>query len=87
MGAPVLPTRGAMALSATTIKYILIAVVVVLLAMFVAALVWDFLKIALGVLVGGGLVYLGVRFLLGKGLPKPMADAAKKVIDAGKEGK
>lgn len=76
-----------MALSATTIRYIVIAVVVVVLAMFIGALVWDFLKIALGVLIGGGLIYLGFRFLLGKGLPKPMADVAKKVIDADKEVK
>ncbi|MBX3475484.1 MAG: hypothetical protein KF754_13985 [Planctomycetes bacterium] len=76
-----------MALSPTAIKYIAIGVLVVLLAMFVGALLWDILKIALGILVGGGLIYLGVRFLLGKGLPKSMENAAKKVVDAGKEAK
>lgn len=76
-----------MALSPTAIKYIAIAILVVLVAMFIGALLWDILKIALGVLIGAGLIYLGFRFLLGKGLPKAMEDAAKKVVDAGKDGK
>lgn len=76
-----------MALSPTAIKYIAIGIGVVMVAMFIGALLWDILKVALGVLVGVGLIYLGLRFLLGKGLPKSMEEAAKKVADAGKDGK
>jgi len=76
-----------MALSPTTIKYIAIGVGITLAVLFVGALLWDILKIALGILVGVGLIYLGLRFLLGKGLPKGIEDAAKKVADAGKDGK
>jgi hypothetical protein len=73
-----------MALSTTTVKYILIGVGLVLLGLFVLSLFWDVLKLVLGVVVGGGLIWLGFRFLMGKGLPKGVEKAAKKVVDVGK---
>ncbi|MBE7491975.1 MAG: hypothetical protein HS108_09520 [Planctomycetes bacterium] len=76
-----------MPLSPTAVKYLAIGILVLLGAMFIGALLWDILKIALGLLIGLGLIYLGLRFLAGKGLPRAMEDAAKKVVDAGKDGK
>jgi sulfite exporter TauE/SafE len=73
-----------MALSSTSVKYILIGAALVLVGLFVVSLVWEGLKIALGVLIGGALIWLGFRFLMGKGLPKGVEKAAKKVIDVGK---
>lgn len=73
-----------MALSSTSVKYILIGAAMVLVGLFVLSFVWDALKVAVGVLVGAGLIYLGFRFLMGKGLPKGVEKAAKQVIDAGK---
>jgi hypothetical protein len=69
-----------MALSPTTIKYIAIAVVVVVLVMLISALLWDLLKIVVGVLVAGALIYLGFRMILGKGLPKGIKSAVEKAV-------
>jgi sulfite exporter TauE/SafE len=73
-----------MALSSTSVKYILIGAALVLVGLFIVSLVWEGLKIALGVLIGGALIWMGFRFLMGKGLPKGVEKAAKKVIDVGK---
>jgi sulfite exporter TauE/SafE len=73
-----------MALSSTSVKYLLIGAALVLVGLFIVSLVWEGLKIALGVLIGGALIWLGFRFLMGKGLPKGVEKAAKKVIDVGK---
>ncbi len=74
-----------MALSPTTIKYISIAVVVVVVCLLVVSIVWDALKLAVGLLIGLGLIYLGVRFLFGKGLPSGMKKLADKALKAGKD--
>ncbi|MBK8207120.1 MAG: hypothetical protein IPK87_10095 [Planctomycetes bacterium] len=74
-----------MALSPTTIKYIAIAIVVVVVCLLVVSIVWDALKIAVGLLIGLGLIYLGVRFLFGKGLPSSMKMLADKALKAGKD--
>ena len=73
-----------MAVSKTTLKYIAIAAGVVLLAMFVVSLFWDAIRLVLGLLVALGLIWLGMRFLRGKGLPQGVEKAARKVIDVGK---
>lgn len=73
-----------MALPPTAIKYIAIAVIVAVAILLIGAIMWDILKIAVGLLIGGGLIYLGFRFLLGKGLPsnmKKLADKAMKSDD------
>lgn len=72
-----------MALSPQTIKYISIGVVIVVLVLIVGAIVWDALKIAVGLLLGVGLIYLGVRYMLGFGLPKSMANVVDKAMKAG----
>lgn len=71
-----------MSLSPQTIKYILIAGAAVLVVVIIGSLLWDFLKIVAGVLIGGGLIYLGFRFLLGKGLPKSVEQAMKSEGEA-----
>lgn len=68
-----------MALPPTAVKYIAIGVIVIVAVVVIGAIIWDILKIAVGLLIGGGLIYLGVRFLLGKGLPKNVKDLADKV--------
>ncbi|MCA8915162.1 MAG: hypothetical protein KDB90_07105 [Planctomycetes bacterium] len=76
-----------MALSPTAIKYIAIGVVIAVAVLLIGAIVIDLLKIVAGILIGGGLIYLGIRFLMGKGLPKGLENAAKKVIKEGKDDK
>lgn len=72
-----------MALSPQAIKYISIGVLVVVLVLIVGAIVWDVLKIAVGLLLGVGLIYLGIRYMLGFGLPKSMANVVDKAMKAG----
>ena len=74
-----------MALSPTAVKYIAIVVVVVVAVLMIGAIVIDFLKIVVGLLIGGGLIYLGIRFLLGKGLPKNVEKLVDKAVKASKE--
>ena len=74
-----------MALSPTAVKYIAIGVVIVVAVLIIGAIVIDFLKVVVGLLIGGGLIYLGVRFLIGKGLPKNMEKLVEKAVKAGKE--
>jgi hypothetical protein len=76
-----------MALSPTHIKWIAIIVAVVAVVFLVVSFVWDALKIALGLLIGGGLIYLGFRFLLGKGLPPGLKRLAGKAAKGGKVAK
>jgi hypothetical protein len=73
-----------MALSSTTIKYLAIGVIIAVACLIVVSIIWDALKIALGLLIGLGLIYLGIRFIMGKGLPptvKKLADKALKATD------
>lgn len=72
-----------MALSPQAIKYISIGVLVVIAALIIGSIIWDFLKIAVGLLVGVGLIYLGLRYMLGFGLPKSMANMVDKAMKAG----
>ena len=72
-----------MALSPQAIKYISIGVLVVIAAVIIGSIIWDFLKIAVGLLVGVGLIYLGLRYMLGFGLPKSMANMVDKAMKAG----
>jgi O-antigen/teichoic acid export membrane protein len=76
-----------MALPPTAVKWIAIVVLVVVVVFLVVSIVWEALKIAVGLLIGGALIYLGVRFLLGKGLPKPLKRAADKALKGGKVAK
>jgi hypothetical protein len=74
-----------MALSPTAVKYIAIGVVVAVAILLVGAIIVDVLKVVLGLLIGGALIYLGVRFLMGKGLPKGMEKMVDKAVKAGKD--
>lgn len=74
-----------MALSPTAVKYIAIAVVVLVASLLIVSIVWDALKLAIGLLIGVGLIYLGIRFLFGKGLPPAMKKVADKALKTGKE--
>lgn len=74
-----------MALSPTTIKYIAIAVLIAVGVLLIGAIVWDILKIVAGLLIGGGLIYLGMRFLLGKGLPANMQKLTDKAMKSDEE--
>lgn len=76
-----------MALSPTTVKYIAIGVVVIVAAIIALSIVWDLLKIAVGLLIGLGLIWLGIRFILGKGLPPKMKKMADKALNMAKEDK
>jgi hypothetical protein len=76
-----------MALSPTTVKYIAIGVVIVVAAIIALSIVWDLLKIAVGLLIGIGLIWLGIRFMLGKGLPPKMKKMADKALNMAKEDK
>jgi len=69
-----------MALPPNAVKYIAIGVVVVVAILMIGAIVWDFLKIAIGLLIGFGLIYLGIRFMMGKGLPKGLEKVVKKAV-------
>ncbi|MBZ0137321.1 MAG: hypothetical protein K8I27_13225 [Planctomycetes bacterium] len=66
-------------------KYIAIGVVIVVAVLLIGAIVWDFLKIVAGLIIGFGLIYLGIRFMLGKGLPKGIEKVVKKAVKEGKE--
>jgi hypothetical protein len=74
-----------MALSPTTVKYIAIGVLIAVAVLLIGAIVWDVLKVVAGLLIGGGLIYLGVRFLMGKGLPKNMEKLVDKAVKASKD--
>ncbi|MBX3458438.1 MAG: hypothetical protein KF696_00570 [Planctomycetes bacterium] len=74
-----------MALSPTAVKYIAIAIVVLVACLLIVSIVWDALKLAIGLLIGVGLIYLGIRFLFGKGLPPAMKKVADKALKTGKE--
>ncbi len=74
-----------MALSPGTVKYIAIAVVIVVVCLLVVSIVWEALKIAIGLIIGLGLIYLGVRFIMGKGLPPAMKKVADKALKVAKE--
>jgi hypothetical protein len=74
-----------MALSPTNVKYIAIGVLIFVACLLVVSIVWDALKIALGLIIGLGLIYLGVRFILGKGLPPAMKKVADKALKVAKE--
>ncbi|MCA8919243.1 MAG: hypothetical protein KDB32_09195 [Planctomycetes bacterium] len=76
-----------MALSPTTVKYIAIGVLIAVGVLLIGAIVWDILKVVAGLLIGFGLIYLGIRFLLGKGLPKNMEKLVDKAVKAGKDDK
>ena len=76
-----------MALSPTTVKYIAIGVLIAVAVLLIGAIVWDVLKVIAGLLIGGGLIYLGIRFLMGKGLPKNMEKLVDKAVSAGKDDK
>jgi hypothetical protein len=76
-----------MALSPNHIKWIAIVVAVVAIVFLVVSFIWDAMKIALGLLIGGGLIYLGFRFLLGKGLPPTLKRMAGKAAKGGKVAK
>lgn len=67
-----------MALSPKTIKYIAITVVIVVAGLMIGMFVWDLLKTAIGLLLGFGLVYIGVRVMFGKGLPKQLEKVVNK---------
>jgi len=81
----VIAFKERMALSPTAVKYIAIGVVIVVAVLIVGAIVIDILKVVVGLLIGGGLIYLGIRFLMGKGLPKNMEKLVEKAVKAGKE--
>ena len=81
----VIAFKERMALSPTTVKYIAIGVVIVVAVLIIGAIVIDILKVVVGLLIGGGLIYLGIRFLMGKGLPKNMEKLVEKAVKAGKE--
>jgi divalent metal cation (Fe/Co/Zn/Cd) transporter len=74
-----------MALSPKAVKYIAIGVIVAVAVLLIGAIVWDILKIAAGILIGGGLIYLGIRFLLGKGLPENVQKLADKAMSSDEE--
>ena len=76
-----------MALSPTTVKYIAIGVLIAVGVLLIGAIVWDILKVVAGLLIGFGLIYLGIRFLLGKGRPKNMEKLVDKAVKAGKDDK
>ncbi len=76
-----------MALPPTAVKYIAIAVIIVVGIFVIGALVWDILKIAVGLLIGGGLIYLGMRFLMGKGLPPKVKKLADKALSSEEDEK
>ena len=76
-----------MALSPTTVKYIAIGVLIAVGVLLIGAIVWDILKVVAGLLIGFGLIYLGIRFLLGKGLPKNMEKLVDNAVKAGKDDK
>jgi hypothetical protein len=74
-----------MALSSTTVKYISIGVLAIVVILIVGAILIDLLKVAIGLIIGLGLIYLGVRFLMGKGLPKNMEKLVDKAVKATKD--
>lgn len=74
-----------MALSPKHVKYMVIGVLVVVVGIFALSLLWQMLKIAVGVLIGLVLIYLGVRFMLGKGLPKKLEKAVNKALEEKKD--
>jgi hypothetical protein len=74
-----------MALTSTQVKYISIGVLAVVVMLVVGAILIDLLKVAIGLLIGLGLIYLGVRFLMGKGLPKGMEKMVDKAVKATKD--
>jgi hypothetical protein len=76
-----------MALTSTQVKYIAIGVLIVVAVLIVGSIIIDALKIALGLLIGVGLIYLGLRFLMGKGLPKGMEKIVDKAAKATKDDK
>ncbi|MCC6573336.1 MAG: hypothetical protein IT462_06035 [Planctomycetes bacterium] len=63
-------------LSATQIRAILIGVAVTLGVMFLLGLLWDLLWKIAGILIAVCLITMGLRFLLGAGLPKMFKRAA-----------
>ncbi|MDC1142916.1 hypothetical protein OAU50_07465 [Planctomycetota bacterium] len=67
-----------MALSPTAVKYIAIAVILVVVGAVVLSALWEFLMTAIGILIGVGLVVIGFRVMFGKGLPKPIEKAVNK---------
>lgn len=69
-----------MAFSPRQIKYVAGGVLVVVVGIFALSLLWEVLKIAGGLLIGCGLIYLGFRFLLGKGLPKSLDKVVDKAL-------
>jgi hypothetical protein len=76
-----------MALSPTQVKYIAVGVVIVVAVLIIGSIIIDLLKVAIGLLIGLGLIYLGVRFLMGKGLPKGMEKIVDKAVKATKDEK
>jgi hypothetical protein len=76
-----------MPLSPTQVKYIAIGVVIVVAVLIIGSFVLEVLKYVLGVGIGLGLIYLGVRFLMGKGLPKTMEKMVDKAVKASKDEK
>jgi hypothetical protein len=80
-----MPESVRMAMSPSQVKFIAIAVVIIVVCLLVVSIVWDALKIAVGMIVGLGLIYLGIRFILGKGLPPAMKKVADKALKAAKD--
>lgn len=74
-----------MPLSPTQIKYIAVGVVILVAVLIIGSIIIDLLKVAIGLLIGLGLIYLGVRFLMGKGLPKSMEKIVDKAVKATKD--
>lgn len=74
-----------MALPPNAVKYIAIGVLIVVALVIIGAIVWDLLKIAIGLIVGFGLIYLGIRFMMGKGLPKGIEKVVDKAVKGDKK--
>jgi divalent metal cation (Fe/Co/Zn/Cd) transporter len=67
------------------VKYIAVGTLVAVAVLVIGAVVWDVLKVVVGILIGGGLIYLGIRFLIGKGLPKNMEKLVDRAVKASKD--
>lgn len=63
-----------MELSKTQWKYIAIGILVLVVGMFLLGVLWDLLWKLAGIVIAVVLIFIGIRFLFGKGLPDSLID-------------
>jgi len=65
-------------LTAKQTRYILVGAALLLVAVVILSILWEALKTIVGVAIGLFFLYLGVRLILGKGLPGSVSKVVKK---------